>query len=78
MGLVMSNESYNWSDDNSELAILEQRAIAIYENSAGHIVIRQKALDGEDDSIIIVKAQNVTQLTLRLNGEAEAALAEMA
>lgn len=51
---MMSN--WDWSD-KSDLVIEPVRAIAVYENQAGQIVIRQEGINGEQDSIIVFPAR---------------------
>lgn len=78
MGLIMSNSNYMWTNYNDDLAVKEQRPIAIYKNVHGHIVIRQKGHEGEEDSFVVVKAQNIQRLTMAMSNEAAKILNEAA
>jgi len=47
-------ELFNWND-GEDIVVHEQRALAVYENKFGGIVIRQEqAWDDEDDTVIVL------------------------
>jgi hypothetical protein len=53
-------DQFNWDDMEDDLAIQEQRAVAVYENPKGDTVIRQAAdASPDDDHIVIVNRNNL-------------------
>ena len=56
---MMGEDDFDWSRDDS-IVLNEQPATAVYENTAGDIVIRQaRAWDREDDTICVIAKQNL-------------------
>jgi hypothetical protein len=53
-------DEFSWEDLEDDLAIKEQRAVAVYENPRGDTVIRQAADQSpDDDHIVIVNRSNL-------------------
>lgn len=70
-GVVDEPEFDPFSSDSEDLVIPHQPAIAVYENTAGAVVIRQHRDD--DDVVILVRPENVEVLVKRLRQVAEEA-----
>lgn len=68
-----TGSEFDWRRDADDVVIREQLAIAVYENPAGDLVIRQADWP-DDDSIIIVAKSNAAALAraiLRAAGQIE-------
>jgi hypothetical protein len=55
-------DKFSWDELEDDLAIKEQRAVAVYENPRGDTVIRQPADQSQspdDDHIVIVNRNNL-------------------
>jgi len=62
------SEKFSWSD--KDYVVIEPvDAVAIYQNPAGNIVIRQMGPMGEDDSIIVVPRSRLKDLITALQNE---------
>lgn len=54
IGEVVEEQLFNWND-GEDIVVHEQRALAVYENKFGGIVIRQeRSWDDEDDTFIVL------------------------
>ena len=53
-------DKFSWDELEDDLAIKEQRAVAVYENPRGDTVIRQAAdQTPDDDHLVIVNRNNL-------------------
>lgn len=58
----MTASDFNWLDD-PDIIVGEQRALAVYQNSHGNIVIRQeRAWDEDEDIIIVLRRENAERV----------------
>ena len=62
---------FSWNDSDS-IVIERVRAIAVYPNADGNIVVRQQADGyGEEDAIVIVPADRVQELIAAIKDTSE-------
>lgn len=55
------NEEFDWNRDQECVVVPQQWKIAVYENSAGNVVIQQaSSFDDEDDVVVVAKAHVLT------------------
>lgn len=62
---------WNWLGAEADVVIPSVRGVAIYENTAGDIVIRQQGENGEEDSLIIFPKSFAQQVAAAIIAEAE-------
>jgi hypothetical protein len=64
----LSNDNdFDWSSDNEDVVLREQRALAVYWNTRGDLVIRQERDWSEnDDSFLVISRNNVDAFLDRL------------
>ena len=61
-------DDFDWSAENGDVIVAPQKAIAIYRNAWGQIVIRAAASDyGEEDSFVAVAPEHVPALIAKLS-----------
>ena len=58
----MSDSKFDWKDLEDDLVVPRQRAIAVYENQNGEVVIRQAGDHPDEDSIIVLHTNHVPAL----------------
>jgi hypothetical protein len=70
---------FNWYDDeaNDCIAIRSMRAVAVYVNTAGDIVIRQEAGNGGEDDMVVVPVSFIPALTDAINTAVKESVAHM-
>jgi hypothetical protein len=62
-----STSEFNWIEDADDIILPEQRAVAVYWNKQGSLIIRQeKAWCDEDDQFVVVEKANVNVFIDRL------------
>ena len=61
----MSDE-FNWNDVEDDLVVPAQRAVAVYENPKGNIVIRQEADHVSEDAVVVISRNHIPVLIAAL------------
>ena len=68
-GETSRGEEFTWVDeDRRSIVVPEQLAIAVYENPAGNVVIRQQGSYPDEDVFIIVVPFNIRALVTAPEG----------
>ena len=64
----MADTDFSWysKDSLEDIVFPSVQAVAVYQNEAKDVVIRQQGSQGEDDSIIVIPARNVEALVYAL------------
>lgn len=65
----MSDFKWHGEDADESMVIRPVRAVAVYSNPAGDVVIRQEGYMGEDDDIVIVPRQHIDALVQAIMAE---------
>lgn len=68
-----------WRDECDAIDVPPQRAVVVYRNRCGEIIIRQQAgWCDEDDAVVIITAENIPKLLAAITREAGSPLAPLA
>ena len=61
------SDDFKWEPENEAVIVAEQRAIAVYRNPWGQVVIRASASEyGDEDSFVVVSPEHVPALIAKL------------
>ena len=63
----MSDDKFNWGPENEDVVVPEQKALAIYANPWGQVVIRQEAAwDESEDRFLVISWENLPKVIEQL------------
>jgi len=58
----MEGREFDWFEDEEDIAVEAQRAVAVYVGGGGHLVLRQEAEMYGEDAVIVVEMGKVEAL----------------
>ena len=62
------SDDFKWEPENGAIVVAEQRALAVYRNDWGQVVIRAAATEyGEPDAFIVVSQEHLPALIAKLS-----------
>lgn len=67
----MSDWNWNGDDEKTSQVIPRIRALAVYSNDNGEVVIRQQGIMGEEDDIIVFPASHADAVIAAIKAEVD-------